>query len=364
METEDLRFMKRALRLAGRGAGRTHPNPMVGAVVVGKGCVLGEGWHRGPGQPHAEAEALAKTGFRAEGGTLYVNLEPCDHYGKTPPCTEAILRSGIARVVVGCEDPHPLVNGKGIRRLRGQGVEVLTGIGRSEAEELNRAFLHFARWNEPYVTLKLAATLDGRTADSSGKSRWITGEKARRAVHRLRSRVDAVLVGSGTVVADDPMLTVRGIPGSRQPLRIVLDPELKTPVKARIVQSAVDGRTVLITGAKTDAGKRRSMEDRGVRLLTLPLPSGEFCWSDLAPEFVSLGVLHLLVEGGPRTATWFLAQSAVRRIEYFVAMKFLGETGLASVMDLGISGLPDAPEFDLRGCRKVGGDVQITADAR
>jgi len=356
--------MTRALRLAKRAAGRTHPNPIVGAVVVGKGQILGEGWHREPGEPHAEVVALEMAGETARGGTLYVNLEPCDHHGRTPPCTEAILGAGIARVVIACEDPHPLVRGKGIKRLVNSGIEVSTGVGRKEAEELNRAFLYFARENLPYVTLKVATTLDGRTADASGNSRWITGEKARLAVHRLRSLADAVLVGAGTILADDPMLNVRGIKGGNQPLRIVLDPEVKIPIDSQIVQEASDGRTIVVIRRGVALAKRKLLEERGVRFLILPVRSGMFGWAEMAASLVDLGVLHLLVEGGSRTATWFLVQSAVRRVELFMAMKLLGNTGLPSVMDMGINNLGEAAAFDLRGCRIVGEDLHITADAR
>ena len=358
----ELIFMKRALRLAGQGTGLTHPNPMVGAVVVREGRVLGEGWHRGPGQPHAEVEALKEAGSRAEGATMFVTLEPCDHYGRTPPCTEAILKAGIFRVVVACEDPNPLVNRKGIRRLKAGGVEVVIGTGRAEAEELNRAFFHYIRRKEPYVTLKVASTLDGRIADLSGCSRWITGEEARREVHRLRSQADAILVGSGTVLSDDPMLTVRGLRKSSNPFRVVLDPEIMTPVEARIVDSALEGKTVLVTAPGTDERKRAVLEDKGVRLLTLPLREGKFSWADLGPAFLELGVLHLLVEGGSATSTWFLAQSVVRRIEFFLSMKFLGGDGLPSIGNLGILGLEESPEFKLLRCRRVGRDVRITAD--
>ena len=361
---DEKRFMTRALGLARRGVGLTHPNPMVGAVVVREGRIYGEGWHRGPGEPHAEAVALEMAGEAARGSTLYVTLEPCDHHGRTPPCTEAILKAGVVRVEIACEDPHPLVRGKGLRRLRDAGIEVKTGLGRTQAEEINRAFLHFARENVPYVTLKLATTLDGRTADASGNSRWITGERARLAVHRLRSQVDAVLVGAGTVLADDPLLNVRGIRGGGQPLRVVLDPELRISPASRIVGEASDGRTIVFVRRGIAVSKKRFFEERGVRFFTLPVRSGMFGWNDMAACLVDLGVLHLLVEGGAQTATWFLARSAVRRVELFLAMKLLGDTGLPSVMDLHVAGLGNAVSFDLRGCRVVGEDVRITADAR
>ena len=245
-------FISRALTLAARGRGTTHPNPMVGAVIVKNGKVVGEGWHRRAGEPHAEVLAIEKAGELARGATLYVNLEPCSHHGRTGPCTEAVIGAGIVKVVSCTEDPHHLVAGKGFRRLRENGVETVVGEGREKALELNRAFFHYVLKGTPFVTLKLASTLDGRIAASDGSSKWITGEKARAAVHKMRSASDAVLVGIGTVLADNPRLTVRSagrsggmefVKGRRpQPLRVVLDPTLRTPVASWLIQQAQDGK--------------------------------------------------------------------------------------------------------------------------
>lgn len=361
--SDDRRFMGRALNLAKKGVGRTHPNPMVGAVVVREGRVVGEGWHRGPGEPHAESLALGKAGAAAEGGTLYVNLEPCNHHGRTPPCTETIIRAGIRRVVAACMDRHPLVNGRGFERLKMGGIDVDHGLMREKAEELNRAFLHAALNKVPYVTLKMATTIDGRIADSKGQSRWITGTAARQSVHRLRAQVDAILIGAGTVLADDPRLDVRGVTSGRNPLRVILDPYLQTPLDSQLVRNATDGKTLVITGRKGLSGDKRLFEERGVRLISLPVKSGLFDWRDLAGSMMDRGVMHILVEGGARTCTWFLAQSAVRRLELYMAPKCLGETGIPSVLNLGVAGLEDAVMFEFRQCRRVGGDIHITADA-
>jgi len=357
------RFMARALQLAKRGTGLTHPNPMVGAVVVREGRVVGEGWHHGPGQLHAEALALENAGPAAEGGTLYVNLEPCDHHGKTPPCTDSIIKAGILRVIAASVDPHPVVNGRGFRRLREAGIEVSSGLMRERAEELNRAFLYAAVCNRPYVTLKMAATLDGRIADLTGHSKWITGAAARREVHRLRAQADAIVVGVGTVLADDPQLNVRGVKGGKSPLRVILDPSLKTPLDSKLVRNAADGKTLIVVGGEVESGLRIPFEERGARFLELPAGSGMFRWTDLAGYLMDRGALHLLVEGGARTATWFLAQDAVRRLELFMAPMILGGNGLSSVLDLGVGSLGDAHRFELKRCRKIGGDAQITADA-
>ncbi|UCG38921.1 MAG: bifunctional diaminohydroxyphosphoribosylaminopyrimidine deaminase/5-amino-6-(5-phosphoribosylamino)uracil reductase RibD [bacterium] len=360
---DDRRFMARALKLAARGQGTTHPNPMVGAVVVKKGVVVGEGWHRKPGEPHAETLALQRAGRAARGATVYVNLEPCDHHGRTPPCTRAIIGASVARVVAACEDPHPLVSGRGIHHLREAGIRVDLGVLRERAEELNRAFLHHARGAVPYVTLKLASTLDGRIATSGGESRWITGEQARRRVHLLRAQADAVLVGVGTVVMDDPRLTVRNVRRRGQPFRVVLDPSLRTPLESHIVRSASDGRTLIVLGRGVSAGRRRAYQEKGVRFLPLPRRSGRFLWPDLARGLSELGVLHLLVEGGSRTAAWFLASSAVQRLELFMAPAVLGEEGVPAVGPLSVERLALAPRFRLKQYRLVGGDLHIVAEA-
>jgi diaminohydroxyphosphoribosylaminopyrimidine deaminase/5-amino-6-(5-phosphoribosylamino)uracil reductase len=336
---------------------------MVGAVVVKEEKVVGEGWHRRPGEAHAEVLAIEEAGRDTRGATLYVNLEPCAHHGRTPPCTEAILQAGINRVVASSEDPHPLVAGSGFERLRAAGVEVRFGEGRERAQELNRAFFHFAREGTPYVTLKLASTMDGRIAAPDGSSRWITGEKARRSVHRMRAGADAVLVGVGTAVADDPLLTARGVGRKVQPLRVVLDPALRTPTGSRIVQAGGDGRTVLVAADDMPQARYDEVERFGVRVVRLPAARGRFTWADLAGELVAADVLHLMVEGGGATAAWFLQQGAVKRLELFLAPKLLGREGVPSIGDLGIESLADAPSWSLRGCRRLGDDVHLTADA-
>jgi diaminohydroxyphosphoribosylaminopyrimidine deaminase/5-amino-6-(5-phosphoribosylamino)uracil reductase len=361
---DDSRFMVRALKLAEKGMGRTHPNPMVGAVVVKEGHIVGEGWHKGPGELHAEALALRNAGPEAEGGTLYVNLEPCDHHGRTPPCTENIIKARISRVIAACGDPHPLVNGKGFNRLMENGIDVISGVMRERAEELNRAFLHAAVRNGPYVTLKMASTLDGRIADSLGQSKWITGTDARLVVHKLRAQVDAILVGIGTVLADDPRLDVRDVRGSRNPFRVILDPSFQIPIDSQLVRNAADGKTLIVVDKDVDSGYREPFERMGVCFLALPAVSGMFRWHDLAGSMIDRDILHILVEGGARTATWFLAQSAVRRLELFVAPEFMGERGLSSVLDLSIKSLDDAVKFEFRQCRRIGKDVHIIADAR
>ena len=354
--------MKRSLVLAARGAGTTHPNPMVGAVVVADGTVVGEGWHRRPGEPHAEVLALEKAGPAARGGTLFVNLEPCDHTGRTPPCTRAIIDAGIAHVSAACLDPHPLVNGKGFDTLREAGIKVTTGILGCEAEELNRAFIHFSKQGTPYTTLKLASTLDGRIAAPDGDSKWITGEKARRAVHRLRSQVDAIMVGVGTVTADNPMLTARDVGRKNQPWRIVLDPALRMPISSRILDQDMADSTLLVIGEDITQEKRVLYQQKGVHLLRVPVKDGIIPWKNLAVPLVKKGILHVLVEGGGETAARLLTDGVVNRLELFLAPRIMGASGVPVVGNTGVVSLDEASALSFRRIRRIGEDVQITAD--
>jgi len=270
----DRGFMERALALAARGRGMVSPNPMVGAVVVNGGAVVGEGWHRKAGGPHAEVFAFREAGERAKGATLYVTLEPCCHHGKTPPCTDLVIGSGIARVVTAMRDDNPLVCGKGCAQLAAAGIAVEVGLMEKEARRLNESFLTFIRTGRPFVTVKLASTLDGFIADSAGKSAWITGPEARKLVHRWRAWSDAVLVGAGTVLADDPRLTVRDAEGS-DPLRVVVDSHLRTPPGAKVVG---DGTVIIAATDEADEGKARALEDAGATVWRFEAERGVSHW--------------------------------------------------------------------------------------
>ncbi|UCF29831.1 MAG: bifunctional diaminohydroxyphosphoribosylaminopyrimidine deaminase/5-amino-6-(5-phosphoribosylamino)uracil reductase RibD [bacterium] len=359
---DDKPFMQRALRLAAKGRGTTHPNPMVGAVLVKDGRVIGEGWHREPGAPHAEIHAIRNASTSTVGACLYVNLEPCSHQGRTPPCTEAIIRAGVERVVASCRDPNPSVDGRGFQALRDAGISVSVGLGEDRARELNRAFLHYALKGTPYVVLKLASTIDGRIATSSGQSRWITGAPARKAAHRLRADADGVLVGAGTVAADDPSLTVRHLPARVQPRRIVLDKDLRTAIGARLVEQAEDGRTLFVIGPGVDRSRLMPFEAKGVKFLRLPAGAGGFVWGDLAKALADEGMIHLLVEGGGQTAAFFVRSGAVSRVELFLASRFIGEEGIAAVGALGVEELSRAPELRFVRTRRIGDDIRLTAD--
>ncbi|MCB9778873.1 MAG: bifunctional diaminohydroxyphosphoribosylaminopyrimidine deaminase/5-amino-6-(5-phosphoribosylamino)uracil reductase RibD [Alphaproteobacteria bacterium] len=340
--------MRRAIELAGRGRGRTAPNPMVGAVIVRDGQVIAEGWHHAPGLAHAEVDALSKVGGRAPGATMYVNLEPCCHHGRTPPCTDAILAAGISRVVVGMVDPFPQVAGKGIAILQRAGVTVDVGVEGAAARELNAGFVLAQEQGRPLVVLKAGTTLDGRIADSTGASQWITGPQARAAGHRLRDGCDAVLVGSGTLLADDPSLTTR-IEGGRDALPVLLDTELRCPSDARVLTA---GRRPLILCAP-DAPQR----DLPADIVRVPRgPDGLDLRAALA-ELVRRDVHALLVEGGGRVHRSFLDAGLVDRLHLFVAPKVLA--GGAGWIGGAPYGLAEAPGFRVVGMARVGDDVHL-----
>jgi diaminohydroxyphosphoribosylaminopyrimidine deaminase/5-amino-6-(5-phosphoribosylamino)uracil reductase len=322
----DIRYMTRALRLAARGRGRTSPNPMVGAVVVSGNRIVGEGFHRKAGAPHAEAIALQAAGRRAKGGTLYVTLEPCSHSRKrTPPCVPAILAAGLRRVVVAMRDPNPAVNGDGIRRLKRAGLRVSVGCLELQAAELNDSYLHRMRTGRPLVTLKLAMTLDGKTATSGGESRWITGPEARRHAHRLRSLVDAIMVGVNTVLIDDPRLTARpGGPAPRQPLRVIMDSGLRTPLTARVLSRSLRKGTVIATSDRSPQARRTRLRRRGIAVLVLPNRQGRVSLRACLRQLARMGVNHLMIEGGSELAASALQAGVVDRLRLYIAPLLLG----------------------------------------
>jgi diaminohydroxyphosphoribosylaminopyrimidine deaminase/5-amino-6-(5-phosphoribosylamino)uracil reductase len=322
--------MKSALRLAAKGRGTTSPNPMVGAIVVNRGRVVGQGYHLRPGLPHAEVLALERAGAQSRGGTLYVTLEPCCHLKKrTAPCVPAIVRSGVRRVVIAQRDPNPLVNGRGAAALRRAGRAVTTGIARREAEALNHTYRHWVRTKRPYVILKAGMTLDGQIATASGEAKWITSKASRREVHQLRSEVDAVLVGVGTVRSDDPSLTARIGPqlkrlAKKQPLRIVVDSRLRTPLNAKILRRVNGAGTVIATTEAASAARRRALQRRGIEVVVLPLVRGRVSLSALMRELGKRGITSLLVEGGAEINAAMLKAKLVQRVRLYVAPSLLG----------------------------------------
>ncbi len=358
-ELSDIDFMKEALREARRGLGNTSPNPMVGAIIVKGGKVLARGYHRYAGAPHAEAEALSRLEGKAEGATLYVNLEPCNHYGRTPPCTEAILASGIARVVIGMQDPNPDVKGGGCAYLRGHGLEVIEGVMENESRELNEAFVKYSRTKRPFVTLKSALTLDGWAATSSGHSKWVTNERSRACVHRLRARSDAVLVGVGTVISDDPMLTVRGIRG-KNPLRIVADTSLRTPLDARIVRDLSDARTLIAIGPEANGARLRKMAKQRVEIVRCPAMGGKIDLLVLLERLGAMSVMSLLVEGGAEIAGAFLRERLVDKVVVFIAPKLLaGDDGVPMARGHGALMMENCLRLGNVRLQKIGSDIMV-----
>lgn len=336
----DEAYMRMALALAEKGAGYVNPNPLVGAVIVRDGEVIGRGWHERYGGLHAERNALKNCNWDARGATIYVTLEPCCHYGKTPPCTEAILESGISRVVVGCLDPNPLVAGKGVGILRQASVEVLTGVLEEECRKLNEIFFHYIRTKTPYVILKYAMTMDGKIATCTGASRWITGETAREHVHRTRNRCAGILVGIGTVLADDPQLTCR-IEGGRNPVRIICDSHLRTPEDANVVRTARTVRTILATTC-TDAARQQMYTQHGCEILVVPEQDGHMDLNALMRQLGAMGIDSILLEGGSTLNFSALQSGIVQKVQAYIAPKLFG--GAAAKSPVGGAGIAEVAQ--------------------
>jgi diaminohydroxyphosphoribosylaminopyrimidine deaminase/5-amino-6-(5-phosphoribosylamino)uracil reductase len=352
--------MRDALRLAARARGRTAPNPLVGAIVARGGKRIAAGHHLRAGEPHAEALALERAGARARGATLYVTLEPCAHHGRTPPCVEAVRASGVRRVVVGTRDADPRTAGRSLARLRRAGLRVHVGVEAEACRELNEGYFSRVERARPYTTLKLAATLDGRIATASGESRWITGPQARGFVHGLRSRVDAIAVGSRTVRADDPELTARrGDRVLHRPSPVVVDSRLRTPASARLLRSVPGGARILTTRQASVASARR-LERAGARVLRVAARGGQVdlraAWRRLATE----GVNDLLVEGGGSLAAALLRAGLVDRLQLFLSPRLIGADGLPVLGGLDVRRLDRAVALHDVRVRRIGDDLLVT----
>ena len=364
-DTHDTATMLAALRLARRGLGAVWPNPAVGCVLLGGaggGAVVGRGWTQPGGRPHAETQALERAGAAARGATAYVTLEPCDHHGETSPCSEALVGAGIGRAVVAIEDPDPRVAGRGIRRLEAAGIPVTLGVASDEARDLNAGYLKRLASGRPLVTLKTATTLDGRIATASGESRWITGEEARAHAHLLRAEHDAVVVGGGTALADDPALTCR-LPGleERSPARVVLDARLRLPLGARVVETARRTPTWLVTREDGDAERHKPYRDMGVEVIEAP--AGESDGVDLRWTLEALaqrGLTRVLVEGGGRLAAALLRLDLVDRLAWFRAPRMMGGDGVPMAAGLGLDALAQIPRFVRTELLVLGADVLET----
>jgi diaminohydroxyphosphoribosylaminopyrimidine deaminase/5-amino-6-(5-phosphoribosylamino)uracil reductase len=322
---EDQQWMKRALELAERGRGLVEPNPLVGAVVVQGGRAVGEGWHRSFGEAHAEINALAEAGDAARGATLHVTLEPCCHHGKTPPCTDAVIQTGVARVVAAMTDPFPEVAGQGERLLRAAGIAYQVGLCEKEARRLNAPYLTLLEKGRPHIHLKWAMTLDGKIASRTGQSKWISSPASRELVHALRGRMDAILIGIGTALTDDPLLTARP-PGPRTATRIVLDSTARLPTTSQLARTVTSAPTIVVTTAETPRERTPGLRELGCEILPLPAEKGRPSVSALLGELGKRRLTNLMVEGGSEVLGSFLDADLVDEVHVFVAPRLLGGT--------------------------------------
>lgn len=355
----DQRYMQTAIDLAKTAEGQTGKNPLVGAVVVKNNQVIGLGAHLIYGEPHAEVNALTMAGPAAEGSTLYVTLEPCNHHGKTPPCTELIIRSKVKRVVVGSRDPNPIVNGSGIKRLQNAGIAVTEGILKEECVQLNTMLFHFLRTGLPYVTLKSAVSLDGKTAVESGESKWITGEEARKDVHRYRSSHQSILVGVNTVIQDDPSLTARLPHVQKQPVRVVLDSTLKIPFHSKVLNDR-EAETWIFTTNRAKPEKIEQLKNEGIRVFvsSSQRPSVREVLRTLADE----GIYSVFVEGGSKIHSSFLYDQLYQQLIIYYAPKLIGgksSPGLFS--DVGFRSMKDVPLVTIHSISNIGSDFKVIA---
>ena len=358
---EDIEYMRRAMELAERGVGFTNPNPMVGAVIVKGGKVIGEGWHERCGEWHAERNAFKNCTVPAEGATMYVTLEPCCHYGKTPPCTEAIIEHGIARVVVGMEDPNPLVAGKGIALLREAGIEVVCGVEEEALREQNRVFLKYISTKLPWVAMKTAMTLDGKIATRTGDSKWITGAEARAYVHELRHRFMAIVVGIGTAVADDPLLNCRiEGRGVRQPIRVVVDSNARWSLDSQLVKTAGEYRTIVAHTRFAPEESVKALREAGVEMLLCKEKEGLVDVRNLLELLGQSGIDSILLEGGGSLNYTFLAEGLADELYAFIAPKIVGGMNAKTPVEgAGMEKMADAINLELENVLNIGHDVLL-----
>lgn len=361
VEQEDIEYMRRAMELAERGVGFTNPNPVVGAVIVKGGKVIGEGWHERYGEWHAERNALKNCTGNVRGATMYVTLEPCCHHGKTPPCTEAIIEHGISRVVIGMEDPNPLVGGKGIARLKAAGIEVECGVEEEALREQNRVFLKYIATKRPWIAMKTAMTLDGKIATRTGDSKWITGTEARVFVHELRHRFMGILVGIGTVVADDPLLNCRiEGRGVRQPIRVVVDSSARLGLDTQLVKTAGEYRTIVACTRFADNGKVKVLQEAGVEVWICEEQEGLVSMDNLLERLGQAGIDSILLEGGGSLNYSFLAGGFVDEVYAFIAPKIVGGMNAKTPVEgMGVEKMTDAVNLELVNVLNMGEDVLL-----
>lgn len=353
--------MKRALILAKNGEGYTNPNPMVGAVIVKNGKIIGEGWHEAYGSNHAEINAFKNASFDVKGGTMYVTLEPCSHYGKTPPCAKAIVEKGIKKVVIGLTDPNPLVSGNGIKILKENRIEVVTGILEEEGKKLNEVFLKYITTKLPFTVVKTAMTLDGKIASFSGDSKWITNEKSRAYVHYLRHKLSAIMVGIGTVIADDPELTTR-IPGvkGKDPIRIIVDSTGRIPLNAKVLNLKSDSKTIIATTEKAVKEKIKAIENKGAEVIITPLKNENVDLKYLMKILGERKVDSILIEGGSKINYSALTDGIVDKLNAFIAPKIIGgDSAKTPVGGDGIELMKDAIQLNNIQIMRFDDDIMI-----
>ncbi|MFB6800585.1 bifunctional diaminohydroxyphosphoribosylaminopyrimidine deaminase/5-amino-6-(5-phosphoribosylamino)uracil reductase RibD [Peribacillus butanolivorans] len=358
----DQYYMKLALDLAASAKGKTNPNPVVGAVIVKDGVIAGTGIHRKAGEPHAEVHAFKMAGDYAKNATLYVTLEPCSHYGKTPPCANLVKESGVRRVVVATQDPNPEVAGRGISILRDAGIEVEVGVLEKEAQRLNERFIHNMITNRPFVISKYAMTLDGKLATHTGHSKWITGEESRHSVHLLRDEVDAILIGIGTVLADNPSLTTR-LPegGGKNPIRIILDSELRVPLDANVVQVS-DAKTVIVTQENASVDKIADLSEKGIEFIIVPKTDAGLDLRILMEELYKKGITDVLLEGGSEVNASFLRAGLIDKYLIYVAPKLLGgRNSLTPFSGINVDTMDEAMDVSISSVDMSGEDICIIA---
>jgi len=352
---KDREFMELAIKEALKGKGKTLPNPSVGAVIVKNGRIISKGYHKKAGLPHAEVEAIESAGESLKDATMYVTLEPCNHYGKTPPCTERIIKEGIRRVVIGTRDPNPVARG-GIEKLKSAGIEVEVGILERECRELIDDFTVNVKYGRAFVSLKVASTLDGKIATQRGESRWITSEESRRLVHKIRSFHNAVMVGIGTVIKDDPLLNVRYLKVEKQPFAIVVDRELKIPINSKILKQRAKELLILTSEESLLSYKAGILKDFGVRLVPVPVKNGELDIQEFLKMAGDFGIYSVMVEGGSKLSWSLIKNNLIDKVYIFYAPKIIGGSGI-SMFSGGVERLSESYNVDIYSVEMVGKDV-------
>ena len=359
MTALDEKYMQRAITLAKKGIGKTHPNPAVGCIIVKNGTIIGEGWHKQAGGPHAEIHALEMAGTAAQGAEVYVTLEPCSHTGKTPPCSDALIKAGVKRVVAGMSDPNPQVNGGGLQALQQAGIETLCGVLEDKCRAINRPFIKFMTTGLPYVTYKCAMTLDGKIACVTGQSRWISCAASRKIAHRLRAVNNAIMVGVDTIIADNPLLTVRHVAGT-SPMIIIVDSRLRTPESVAALTGEMAKRTIIATTETNPKIHARYLQ-KGARLLVCNSLNGSVDLLDLLHKLGETGIHSVLLEGGSRLAGGALKQQLIDECVFFYAPKIVGSDGFSPFAITGIADMANSIPFRNLSMRQVGTDIMVTA---